>query len=223
MQRKLRQWRDEPYIMYFFLGLQILLFLVMTLFGGSQNSNVLVFFGAKVNILIQQGQWWRLIMPIFLHSGLMHIAVNSVTLYFIGMQIESLFGHWRFTLIYLLSGIVGNIASFVFNMGISVGASTALFGLFGAFFMLVEAFRQNTAIRAMGQQFALFIVLNLAFDLFNPGIDLAGHVGGLLGGFLVANIVGVPRIRSVSVLRRVITLIILVLASGIFLYMGFTN
>ncbi|ATO44014.1 rhomboid family intramembrane serine protease [Loigolactobacillus coryniformis] len=223
MQRKLRQWRDEPYIMYFFLGLQILLFLVMTLFGGSQNSNVLVFFGAKVNILIQQGQWWRLIMPIFLHSGLMHIAVNSVTLYFIGMQIESLFGHWRFTLIYLLSGIVGNIASFVFNTGISVGASTALFGLFGAFFMLVEAFRQNTAIRAMGQQFALFIVLNLAFDLFNPGIDLAGHVGGLLGGFLVANIVGVPRIRSVSVLRRVITLIILVLASGIFLYMGFTN
>ncbi|KRK14886.1 membrane-associated serine protease [Loigolactobacillus coryniformis subsp. coryniformis KCTC 3167 = DSM 20001] len=209
--------------MYFFLGLQILLFLVMTLFGGSQNSNVLVFFGAKVNILIQQGQWWRLIMPIFLHSGLMHIAVNSVTLYFIGMQIESLFGHWRFTLIYLLSGIVGNIASFVFNMGISVGASTALFGLFGAFFMLVEAFRQNTAIRAMGQQFALFIVLNLAFDLFNPGIDLAGHVGGLLGGFLVANIVGVPRIRSVSVLRRIITLIILVLASGIFLYMGFTN
>lgn len=206
-----------------FLGLQILLFLVMTLFGGSQNSNVLVFFGAKVNILIQQGQWWRLIMPIFLHSGLMHIAVNSVTLYFIGMQIESLFGHWRFTLIYLLSGIVGNIASFVFNTGISVGASTALFGLFGAFFMLVEAFRQNTAIRAMGQQFALFIVLNLAFDLFNPGIDLAGHVGGLLGGFLVANIVGVPRIRSVSVLRRIITLIILVLASGIFLYMGFTN
>ncbi|MDC4186823.1 rhomboid family intramembrane serine protease [Loigolactobacillus coryniformis] len=223
MQRKLRQWRDEPYMMYFFLGLQILLFLVMTLFGGSQNSNVLVFFGAKVNILIQQGQWWRLIMPIFLHSGLMHIAVNSVTLYFIGMQIESLFGHWRFTLIYLLSGIVGNIASFVFNTGISVGASTALFGLFGAFFMLVEAFRQNTAIRAMGQQFALFIVLNLAFDLFNPGIDLAGHVGGLLGGFLVANIVGVPRIRSVSVLRRIITLIILVLASGIFLYMGFTN
>jgi rhomboid protease GluP len=223
MQRKLRQWRDEPYMMYFFLGLQILLFLVMTLFGGSQNSNVLVFFGAKVNILIQQGQWWRLIMPIFLHSGLMHIAVNSVTLYFIGMQIESLFGHWRFTLIYLLSGIVGNIASFVFNMGISVGASTALFGLFGAFFMLVEAFRQNTAIRAMGQQFALFIVLNLAFDLFNPEIDLAGHVGGLLGGFLVANIVGVPRIRSVSVLRRIITLIILVLASGIFLYMGFTN
>jgi rhomboid protease GluP len=223
MQRELRQWRDEPYMMYFFLGLQILLFLVMTLFGGSQNSNVLVFFGAKVNILIQQGQWWRLIMPIFLHSGLMHIAVNSVTLYFIGMQIESLFGHWRFTLIYLLSGIVGNIASFVFNTGISVGASTALFGLFGAFFMLVEAFRQNTAIRAMGQQFALFIVLNLAFDLFNPGIDLAGHVGGLLGGFLVANIVGVPRIRSVSVLRRIITLIILVLASGIFLYMGFTN
>lgn len=223
MQRKLRQWRDEPYMMYFFLGLQILLFLVMTLFGGSQNSNVLVFFGAKVNILIQQGQWWRLIMPIFLHSGLMHIAVNSVTLYFIGMQIESLFGHWRFTLIYLLSGIVGNIASFVFNTGISVGASTALFGLFGAFFMLVEAFRQNTAIRAMGQQFALFIVLNLAFDLFNPGIDLAGHVGGLLGGFLVANIVGVLRIRSVSVLRRIITLIILVLASGIFLYMGFTN
>ncbi|MFD1317892.1 rhomboid family intramembrane serine protease [Loigolactobacillus zhaoyuanensis] len=223
MQRKLNQWRNEPYMMYFFLGLQILVYLVMTLFGGSQDSNVLIFFGAKVNVLIQQGEWWRLLTPVFLHSGLMHIAVNSVTLYFIGMQIESLFGHWRFTLIYLLSGITGNIASFVFNPGISVGASTALFGLFGAFFMLMEAFRQNSGIRAMGQQFGLFILLNLAFDLFNPGIDLAGHIGGLLGGFLVANIVGVPYQRSVSTVRRIGALVVLALASGIFLYMGFTN
>ncbi|MFD0896205.1 rhomboid family intramembrane serine protease [Loigolactobacillus binensis] len=223
MQRTLRQWRNGPCMMYFFLGLQILVYLVLTLFGGSQNTSVLVYFGAKVNPLIQQGEWWRLITPIFLHSGLTHIAVNSVTLYFIGMQIEELFGHWRFAVIYLLSGITGNIASFVFNTGISVGASTALFGLFGAFFMLMEAFRQNTALRAVGQQFGLFIILNLAFDLFIPGIDLAGHVGGLLGGFLIANVVGVPRVRSVSKLRRIVAGIVLVAASVFFLYLGFTK
>ncbi|MFC6170610.1 rhomboid family intramembrane serine protease [Loigolactobacillus jiayinensis] len=223
MQRQLRQLRNGPYMMYLFLGLQILMYLVLTLFGGSQNGNVLVFFGAKVNSLIQQGEWWRLITPIFLHSGLTHIAVNSITLYFIGLQIESLFGHWRFTVIYLLSGLAGNIASFVFNTSISVGASTALFGLFGAFFMLMETFRQNTGIRAMGQQFGLFIFLNLAFDLFIPGIDLAGHVGGLLGGFLIANLVGVPNMHAVSNWRRIVAGIVFIAASGFFLYLGFTN
>lgn len=223
MQRKIRQWRSGPYMMYVFLGLQLAVYLVLTLFGGSENGNVLVFFGAKVNPLIQQGQWWRLITPMFLHSGLTHIAVNSITLYFIGMQIEDLFGHWRFTVIYLLSGFTGNVASFVFNQGISVGASTALFGLFGAFFMLMETFRNNVAIRAVGRQFGLFILLNLGFDLFIPGIDLAGHLGGLLGGFLAANLVGVPNLLSIGRWRRCGALIVLVGATVFFLYLGFTR
>ncbi|ANK59334.1 rhomboid family intramembrane serine protease [Loigolactobacillus backii] len=223
MERIFKEFKNGPYVTYLLLIIQVVIFGLMTLAGGSTNTNVLVFFGAKVNQLIQMGEWWRLFTPMFLHIGLMHLAVNSVTLYYIGEQIEGVFGHWRFLVIYLLSGFTGNIASFVFSPNLSAGSSTAIFGLFGAFFMLMEAFRNNQAIRAVGRQFGLFIVLNLAFDLFAPGIDLAGHVGGLLGGFLIANIVGVPRIGGTSRGRQIISLVIFIAMVGFFLNLGFNN
>ena len=155
----------------------------------------------------------------FLHIGLTHLVINSVTIYFIGNQIEMLFGHWRFILLYLLSGFSGNLASFVFNTNLSAGSSTAIFGLFGAFFMLVTEFRENTALRAVGQQFGLFILLNLVFDVMMPGVDLAGHVGGLLGGFLGATVVGIPNMR-LSVVKRIAAALIFMIAAGAFLWLG---
>ncbi|WP_125981365.1 rhomboid family intramembrane serine protease [Loigolactobacillus iwatensis] len=223
MERIFNEFKNGPYVTYLLLIIQVVVFGLMTLAGGSTNTNVLVSFGAKVDQLIQMGEWWRLFTPMFLHIGLMHLAVNSVTLYYIGEQIEGVFGHWRFLVIYLLSGFTGNIASFVFSPNLSAGSSTAIFGLFGAFFMLMEAFRNNQAIRAVGRQFGLFIVLNLAFDLFAPGIDLAGHVGGLLGGFLIANIVGVPRIGGTLRGRRIISLVIFIVTAGFFLNLGFNH
>lgn len=195
------------------VGLIVIMVLVygaMTLAGGSTNVNVLITFGAKLNALIQQGEWWRLVTPIFLHIGFTHILMNMITLYFVGMQIEAAFGHTRFLALFLVSGIGGNIASFCFSNSLSAGASTAIFGLFGAFMMLGESFWQNPVIRQLAQTFLAFVVMNILFDLFAPGIDLAGHIGGLAAGFLVAYSLGVPRIGKVSPVKRVVATVALI-------------
>lgn len=217
----LRNLKNQAFVTQIVVAVQVLVFILMTLAGGSTNTSVLVDFGARVSVLIQAGQWWRLITPVFLHIGLMHIVVNSVTVYYIGTQIEMIFGHTRFAVIYLVTAITGNLASFVFLPNtLSAGASTAIFGLFGAFLMLGESFRNNLYIRAMSRQFLLFVVLNLAFDLFSPGIDIYGHIGGLLGGFLVGYVVGAPRVGKVNLIKRFLSGIILIVAIVLFYSMG---
>ncbi|RDF14371.1 rhomboid family intramembrane serine protease [Levilactobacillus brevis] len=208
---RLRNLNQTPYMTTGLVVIMVLVFVAMTLAGGSTSLNVLVAFGAKVNPLIQQGQWWRLITPMFLHIGFTHIFLNMVTLYFVGTQLEAAFGHARFLIIFLVAGIGGNVASFCFLNSLSAGASTAIFGLFGAFMMLGESFWQNPIIRQLARTFLAFVVMNIAFDLFIPGIDLAGHLGGLIAGFLVAYTVGVPQIGRVSVTKRVVATVVLIL------------
>ncbi|WP_341778169.1 rhomboid family intramembrane serine protease [Levilactobacillus sp. HBUAS70063] len=207
---RLSRLNQYPFMTVGLIVIMVLVYGAMTLAGGSTNVNVLIAFGAKLNALIQQGEWWRLVTPIFLHIGFTHILMNMITLYFVGMQIEAAFGHTRFLALFLVSGIGGNIASFCFSNSLSAGASTAIFGLFGAFMMLGESFWQNPVIRQLAQTFLAFVVMNILFDLFAPGIDLAGHIGGLAAGFLVAYSLGVPRIGKVSPVKRVVATVALI-------------
>ena len=213
--------RKRPTATYILLIINISVYLLMTVAGGSENTGVLLAFGAKVNFLIAQGQWWRLFNPMFIHIGLEHLVLNMVTLYFIGLQIETLFGKWRFVTLYLLSGLGGNIASFAFSPGISAGASTSIFGLFGAFLMLGESFRDNPYIRATAKQFLLLVILNLGLGL--RGIDIAGHIGGLLAGFLAAYVIGVPNIGRVPVNKKVLAGCALLIIFGLLTVVGFQH
>ncbi|MDR2464969.1 MAG: rhomboid family intramembrane serine protease [Streptococcaceae bacterium] len=146
--------------------------------------------------MVFHNEWWRLFTPIFIHIGWEHFIFNSLTLYFIGRQIESLFGPLRFFFLYLLSGLVGNIISFAMNNGVdssvSAGASTSLFGLFAAFGALRFFFKDNRIIVQLANQYFIFIAINLAFNLFESSVDMSGHVGGLIGGFLLSIILGIP-------------------------------
>ncbi|GAX02699.1 membrane-associated serine protease [Secundilactobacillus pentosiphilus] len=224
MQQRLKHWLAGPYITISLIVITILVYMAMTLAGGSQNTQVLVDFGAKYNPLILAGQWWRLITPIFLHMGFEHILFNMVTLYFIGFQIEAIFGHWRYLAIFLISGIGGNLASFAFNPNsISAGASTAIFGLFGAFLMLGESFWENPYIRQMTKTFLLFIGFNLVFDIFSVGTDIQGHIGGLVIGFLMAYIVGVPKVGRISTVKRILAVIVAILVMIGLYYYGVTR
>ncbi|WP_211089238.1 MULTISPECIES: rhomboid family intramembrane serine protease [Lactobacillaceae] len=210
MKYRLSRLNQYPFMTVGLIVIMVLVYGAMTLDGGSTNVNVLITFGAKLNVLIQQGEWWRLFTPIFLHIGFTHILMNMITLYFVGIQIEAAFGHTRFLALFLVAGVGGNVASFCFSNSLSAGASTAIFGLFGAFMMLGESFWQNPVIRQLTQTFLAFVVMNILFDLFAPGIDLAGHIGGLVAGFLVAYSLGVPRIGKVSVVKRVVATVALV-------------
>lgn len=218
LKYRLNRFNQYPFMTVGLIVIMVLVYGAMTLAGGSTDVNVLITFGAKVNALIQQGEWWRLFTPMFLHIGFTHILMNMITLYFVGIQIEAAFGHTRFLAMFLIAGIGGNVASFCFSDSLSAGASTAIFGLFGAFLMLGESFWQNPVIRQIARTFMAFIVMNLAFDIFTPGIDMAGHLGGLVVGFLVAYTVGVPRIGKVSVIKRVVATIVLI-AGLVWLYL----
>ncbi|SMO62404.1 rhomboid family intramembrane serine protease [Melghirimyces algeriensis] len=166
------------------LIIQALLFLLMTFSGGSTNVEVLYRFGALVYPL--QGEWWRLIVPIFLHIGLTHFFFNSFSLYILGPQLEWLFGRGRFIFLYLLTGIVGNLATIYLSVpGISAGASGSIYGLFGVYAYLV-LFRRGAMDPNTGKGFLALIGINLLLSFFVPSINLIAHLGGLVSGFLLA-------------------------------------
>jgi rhomboid protease GluP len=123
---------------------------------------------------------------VFLHANLIHIAVNSYSLYIIGPQVERSYGHARFAAIYLLSGIAGVIASFAFSPYESLGASGALFGLIGA--MLPLLYRNRKVLQNTQRSIVAVvevIVINLLIGLI-PGIDDWAHGGGLISGLALS-------------------------------------
>ena len=188
------------------LGVQIVIFLLMTIMGGSTNVMTLYYFGAKINPLIISGEYYRLIMPIFLHIGLEHLAVNSVMLYFLGNEIESILGWSRFLLIYIGSGVLGNLASFAFNTAISAGASTSLFGLLGVIIYLARQHSYIRSFRQLGSTYGAFIVLNILFGFMSGGVDNFGHLGGLLGGYLLSSALSFKQDRVTRLSERLVAI-----------------
>lgn len=219
----MRMIRQLPWATYTILLLQVIVFGWEILQGGSENISALVAAGAKVNGLVAQGQWWRLITPIFVHIGWQHILINSLTLYFMGQQLEFLYGPLKFIGLYLLSGIGGNLMSFAFgsSSSLSAGASTSLFGLFGLYVTLGLIFRKNEVIRQWAQQFLLLIILNLGTDIFMGGIDIWGHIGGALTGCLLGFVISVPQTQnSLSRLGRIISIVILLVLAVVLYQIG---
>lgn len=219
----MRRIRQLPWVTYTILLIQVIVFGWEILQGGSENISALVAAGAKVNGLVAQGQWWRLITPIFVHIGWQHILINSLTLYFMGQQLEFLYGPLKFIGLYLLSGIGGNLMSFAFgsSASLSAGASTSLFGLFGLYVTLGLIFRKNEVIRQWAQQFLLLIILNLGTDIFMGSIDIWGHIGGALTGCLLGFVISVPQMQnSLSRLGRIISIVILLVLAVVLYQIG---
>jgi rhomboid protease GluP len=190
--------KRKPIFTYTFLIVQVIMFLWLELHGGSTNTTTLIKYGAKVNPLIYEGEWWRFITPVFLHIGFLHLAMNSLALYYLGISVEKIYGNIRFLFIYLFAGITGFIASFLFSTNLSAGASGAIFGCFGAL-LYFGAIMPKLFSRTMGRNVIFVLILNLAFGFSSTGIDNAGHIGGLIGGFLAAGIVHFPKKKKLLV------------------------
>ncbi|WP_125761030.1 rhomboid family intramembrane serine protease [Companilactobacillus hulinensis] len=207
--------QEKPYVTWFLLILTLGVFVAETISGGSENVNTLVLFGAKTNNLVQEGQWWRLITPMFVHIGVLHILMNGFTIYYVGQILEPMVGHVRFLVIYLISGVTGNLASFAFgsNNAISAGASTSLFGMFAAFLALAVIYKENRFLGELGKSFLGLIAINLLLDLTMSGIDIWGHLGGAVGGFLVGLAAGLPGIKRPKLIFRVLALVIIAVIS----------
>lgn len=139
---------------------------------------------------IQDGEVWRLITCTFLHADIIHISFNMMALLAIGPLVEKYYGKSRYLLIYLGSGILGSLFSAVLGNYVSVGASGAIFGLFGALLYFGYKYRA-TLDGFLRSSIIPIIVANLLMGFVVPGIDVIGHIGGLIGGLLFSYTVGV--------------------------------
>ena len=153
------------------------------LFGGRPDE--LLKFGANFGPLTTGGEWWRLVTCTFVHAGIMHIAFNMWALWDSGYLTERLFGNLWFAAIYLFAGVTGSLASMLWRAdAVSVGASGAIFGVFGA--LLAYTIRQHGSIPAemtnrLRISTSIFVTYSLFYGFAASGIDNAAHLGGLAG------------------------------------------
>ncbi len=149
------------------------------------DIRVLVDFGAKVNELIDQGEYYRLVTSAFLHADAMHILFNMYALFALGRILEDFIGKARYISIYLFSALTGGILSYYYTPNVSVGASGAIFGLLGAILM-VAIFKKQVVNRGLLPRIAIVLMISL-FSGFSSGTtDNYGHIGGLIGGLVMS-------------------------------------
>lgn len=177
----------KPIITYSIIALCAIMFVIS---GMGYSTEKLLLFGANYGPLVKSGEFYRLVLCMFLHAGLIHIGLNMYSLFIVGPRVEDFFGKWKYLLIYFISGISASLLSIGMNGNIiSVGASGAIFGLFGALVYFGYSYRGyiGTIIRS---QIVPIVLYNLLMGFFIPGIDMWGHIGGLIGGIITAKTLG---------------------------------
>ncbi|MFZ0961449.1 MAG: rhomboid family intramembrane serine protease [Terriglobia bacterium] len=188
--------RYWPCATFILLALNFLFLALEKWAGGWDNLPVLLSLGAAYGPYLRRGDYFRLVMPMFLHGGWLHILGNSYCLYILGPILERVYGYGRYATIYVAAGMGGALLSMEISRNVSVGASGAIFGIAGA--MLVTGYVHRDVIprrwgRAFGRGMIPFIVLNLAIGFSVHGIDNWGHLGGLATGVLLAFLIPPPR------------------------------
>ncbi len=163
-----------------------------------QNQQTGQVFGVAAGI--SNGEYYRLLTAMFMHFGLLHLGVNMWALWVLGRPLEALFGPVRFLAVYLVCGLGGSVASYIFAPAVhSAGASTAIFGLFGVFFFVLRKLERSVA------PLIPILVINLVITFGVPGISISGHLGGLITGAVVgAGMAYAPKARRSQVQTAVI-------------------
>lgn len=178
--------KDHHYVTSIILNLNLLVFIIMVFSGVdpfSPNGAELLEWGANRRDETMSGDWWRLITSMFVHSGIMHLVLNMFSLLIASFFIEPLLGRKDFAILYIIAGIFGSVASIIwFHNTISVGASGAIFGIFGALLGLLstDAYPKESKKLILWLS-GLFVGINLLMGL-TGGIDNAAHIGGLVSG-----------------------------------------
>lgn len=150
---------------------------------------------AGVNLYIFNGEWWRLFTPIFVHMGFAHFLFNSFSLVLFGPALERFLGKFWFVTVYLGTGIIANIATYLFKplTYSHVGASGAIFGLFGLYLAMV-IFHKHMLTRQNKQIILPIVVIGLIMTFVQSGINLTAHVVGLLAGVAIGWVL-LPRLK----------------------------
>jgi rhomboid protease GluP len=170
------------------LALLAVIFIAEVRMGALESRESIIAMGALARERVAAGEYWRLLTAPWLHGGTEHLVGNGVALYILGMVCEAAFGRAQLVVLYVLSGLTGSIVSMLMGAGPSVGASGAIFGLQGAAIVLLRRERDRLLVRDRRVGFVLLIwaVYTIAGGLTQPFIDNGAHIGGALGGALVA-------------------------------------
>ncbi len=191
--------RGTPVITFSLIGINVLIYLICGIMAGDianplqaavNGHNGLLY---EIGILdrpdvVQNYQYWRILTAMFLHFNWLHIGVNMLSLYFIGPFAERLYGTWRYLLIYFGAGIFGGILTLLLSNSSSLGASGAIFGVFGALGVFFWINRRAFGSGMIGQ-WIFWLVLNLYFSFASTGISVSDHIGGLSMGLLLGLLV----------------------------------
>jgi membrane associated rhomboid family serine protease len=163
-------------------------FYLFTSYGGMGDT--LVSNLAQVNFLVAQGDWWRIFTPVLLHATFFHLLFNMWALWVLGPQIERGVGTWAFVSVYLASAGMGGAFVYVLNdpSTVAVGASGALFGLFGIWLNWALHRRNTIQGRALLRQIMFLLLLNAALPLIIANIAWQAHLGGLIAGFVIGEL-----------------------------------
>ena len=175
---------------------------------------------AQANFLVATGDWYRIFSAALLHASLMHIGFNMYALYLFGPRLEQQVGGPAFVGLYVASAGAGGLAAYAFGPldQVAIGASGAIFGLFGAWMFVAWKMRNTPGGRSMFNQLGVLLVINMALPLFVGGIAWTAHVGGFAAGFLIAWLwsllaVGKPNARAIRTVIAVGIAVAVVIAT----------
>ena len=191
------------------IGVLAAVFAVEVAMDALDTPQALIAMGALSRPAVLAGQYWRLITATLLHGSFAHLAGNAAALYILGMVCEHAFGRAQFVLLYAASGVAGSLLSTIASPGPSVGASGAIFGLQAAAIVLFRSHRDRLLVRDRRIGFVLLVwaAYSVASGILTPYIDNGAHIGGALGGALVARLLHpvvldwMPEAREIAVKR----------------------
>jgi rhomboid protease GluP len=198
--------RREPFpiVTVTLAALNVIVFAVILAAGADPiqpEPDQMFMFGANFGPVTLAGEPWRLFTSMFLHYGIVHLAMNMIGLVDGGRHVERMYGRAGYLALYVFAGLVGSVVSAMAGKAVSAGASGAIFGVFGAFgaFLLMhrdKIDKQQLANQARG--LLIFLAFNVWFGLQAKGIDLRAHLGGLVAGFAAGLVVGSVNKRIVK-------------------------
>ncbi len=207
-----------PIITYILIAINIFMFLFINVVGNSEETSTLINYGGLHSSLVKIGEYYRLITCSFLHIDIFHLGFNMYALYIVGSQLESFYGKTKYILIYLFSALMGSLFSCLFTDAVSVGASGAIFGLFGALIYFGNQYKAYLG-SVIHSQIIPLLLFNFALGFMIDGIDISAHIGGLIGGYLISMALGVKYKSSKS--ERINGVIITTIFTIFMLYLNF--
>jgi rhomboid protease GluP len=204
------------------LALLALIFVAEIRMGALASKESIIAMGALARERVVAGEYWRLLTAPWLHGGTEHLVGNGIALYILGMVCEAAFGRAQLVVLYVLSGLAGSLVSMLVSVGPSVGASGAIFGLQGAAIVLLRRERDRLLVRDRRVGFVLLIwaIYTIAGGLTDPFIDNGAHIGGALGGALIASrlhpvVLSPMPAERVAAVRRWLWLVVALLAYAV--------